>query len=441
MEENSTPTTSAIAKKSRSLYQNVNFFRAPGIVRHSNLLCFLVLLILILLAVLIEIPEYKYFKAYLGKSDRPMEIATLNESDSYFFKEGDMHFVRKNDTLVKLKKDETWSIRQLREFVDGLLQANLSDSDLKARIVSDSSRFHKLGDVQTPYDAYVYHREKFKIYYRFITKQRNAIRGKQTETYIAASLVAMDKQLDAASQSLELAKTTFETRRRLLKEDVGALQDMKLAEAEYLRRKNVYDDLLVNRNKLVNEQYNLEINALDQFEKVELLFIELMNGLREVKTAITAWEKLNVVKAPFDGYIYYNAMPRKNILESRRSTIFLAPQSHFFVFSGMAGQHALAGLKKGEAVNLVLTAYDKTVYGKLKGRVNEIAYLAYENHYYVDINVPSLQTTFQKDIPYKDGLEATVEVLYKKRNILQTILLDPLFNTDADVQSKGKDMR
>ncbi|MEL6701554.1 MAG: transporter, partial [Pseudomonadota bacterium] len=97
----------------------------------------------------------------------------------------------------------------------------------------------------------------------------------------------------------------------------------------------------------------------------------------------------------------------------------------------------IANVKRGQMATIKLSAYDYTIYGSLKGRVETVSADTFKDerardgdpHYRVTLSVdPSSWTERQARIEIRPGLRATVELHTGAKTILQ-YLMKPLYKS------------
>jgi adhesin transport system membrane fusion protein len=240
----------------------------------------------------------------------------------------------------------------------------------------------------------------------------------------------------ASASALELSKRELDAMRPLTK--TGAVSDVEILKLEKE----------VSRHRGDKEMAQAQISKLDfsigeanhKIREVELNFRnEARRELSEAQAKLSSLSESNVgltdkvekttLKAPVDGIVKRILFSTQGaVVSPGKELLEIVPNDEILIFETRITPRDIAFIRPGQEALVKISAYDYTIYGGLKGRVESIGAdsLVDENgkpYYLVRVQTERKQEV--KSMPLIPGMVAEVDVITADRSLL-TYLMKPI---------------
>lgn len=241
---------------------------------------------------------------------------------------------------------------------------------------------------------------------------------------------------------LKARQTDFESR------SSGALAQLEQANEELANMQRLYKQefvALLEVNKARTEASEAEIRYMDIVTKSELSRAEaysetlrdLTSKRQEMRLATDQLSR-TVITAPMRGIVNNLAVTTIGGVVRPGEEIFeIIPLDEDMFIEARVRPENIASVTLGQSATIKLTAYDYTIYGTLKGKVDFVSADTFEDDrdpslppfYKVTVNVDQADLTArQKAIEIRPGMRAQIELHTGSKTILQ-YLLKPLYKS------------
>lgn len=241
---------------------------------------------------------------------------------------------------------------------------------------------------------------------------------------------------------LKARQTDFESR------SSGALAQLEQANEELANMQRLYKQefvALLEVNKARTETSEAEIRYMDIVTKSELSRAEaysetlrdLTSKRQEMRLATDQLSR-TVITAPMRGIVNNLAVTTIGGVVRPGEEIFeIIPLDEDMFIEARVRPENIASVTLGQSATIKLTAYDYTIYGTLKGKVDFVSADTFEDDrdpslppfYKVTVNVDQADLTArQKAIEIRPGMRAQIELHTGSKTILQ-YLLKPLYKS------------
>ncbi len=256
-------------------------------------------------------------------------------------------------------------------------------------------------------------------------KKRELAEKKEMKTQSLASLALMQKQVDLALPALktkaysELQFLDLQQRLQTIKSDLAALEhSIPRLEAE---TKEAEERLRLRKAELESE-YQLELNEI----QIKLL------SLRELITAGDDKVRRTEMRSPVRGVVKaIYASTVGGVVAPGATVMEIVPLGDSLIIEAKFSPADIAFLYPGQESQVRLTAYDFSIYGGLKAKVETISADTLENQqgdtfYKVKVRTTDAHLAHgDENLPIMAGMMAEVDILTGKQTILN-YLLKPL---------------
>jgi multidrug resistance efflux pump len=294
----------------------------------------------------------------------------------------------------------------------------------------------KLGNLQFKYAALTQKINDY-LYFRGSDDVRQKISSLEKQIQLKEELgYNLKKQKTILLQEIELLQANLDRNKDLYKEDGIALIELETLKAQVLQQQRQLDrlDQEMLSNDISKESLRTSIIDLRQSQKDGFsgrrLTIE--EDLESIRSDIATWKQQYLLLAPIDGRISFsNIFSEQQFVEANEEVLTIVPDSD----KGKMVARALLPISNsgkvqpGQRVNIQLDGFPFTEFGIVIGKVEQISLVPLsssdqsEGHYLVDIQLPdTLRTTYNKEIPFRQEMQGTANIVTDDRRVMVRIL-------------------
>jgi len=252
----------------------------------------------------------------------------------------------------------------------------------------------------------------------------------------SAHLLASEKAL------LNARQTDFSGRRDGAREILDQLQD-ELTNMEQLYKKQIVALIEVNRSKQAVSDARIKYQQIGTHAELELAeeYSQTLQDLTSRKQDLRqAQDQLDrtVITSPMAGIVNSLAVTTiGGVIRPGEEILEIIPLGEELFVEARVKPENIASIEPGQDATIKLSAYDYTIYGTLKGKVDFVSADTFEDernprappYYRVTVRVDrSGLTERQQEIEIRPGMRATAELQTGSKTILQ-YLLKPLYKS------------
>jgi adhesin transport system membrane fusion protein len=244
------------------------------------------------------------------------------------------------------------------------------------------------------------------------------------QALLAARQLDYESRRDGARKVLDQARQEKELMENLLDKKVVAL-------IEVTRARKAHADAQIKLDEIIT-QTELE-RAKDYSETLKEL-ATLRQNLRASQDQLDR----TVLTSPMHGVVNkLNVTTIGGVVRPGEEILQIIPLGEEMFVEAKVAPENIANIRPGQEATIKLSAYDFTIHGALKGRVDVISADTFKDerrpeapaHYKVTVRVDKTSLTDrQRDIEIRPGMQATVELHTGEKTVLQ-YLLKPLYKS------------
>ncbi len=222
-------------------------------------------------------------------------------------------------------------------------------------------------------------------------------------------------------------------------------EDLSLSQKNFNANKSLNDDKVIadvefrnERSKLIAKKLSLPqissaiiSNEAQQNEKQKEI-AELQNiiaqqksiftqSLNTFKSQIEDWKKKYLLVAPIDGKIAFATFLQENQqLQANQIICFINPQNTQYYAEIYIPQTNFGKVRTGQEVLLKFPSYPFQEYGSVSGKIDFISNINTDSGYLAKVILPQgLNTSYNKNIQFRDGLQAQGEIVTQSMRLLE----------------------
>jgi multidrug efflux pump subunit AcrA (membrane-fusion protein) len=230
----------------------------------------------------------------------------------------------------------------------------------------------------------------------------------------------LKNQLKLLESEMDLAAEQLATQKRLAAKGFVAEKDVQAATSAFLSKKQSYEQAKnsIQSGKLNYNQKSYEIVDIDR-QIIEQKNI-LIQSVTTLKSEIEQWKQRYLLRSPAAGKVVFITSIQENIqLKAGQELFYVQPEGEGFYGEMKLGQYNLGKVVNNQEVLVKVTSYPYQEFGIVRATVQQIAELPKDSLYTVKVNFPNqLKTDSQYEIPFKNGMTATAEIVTEELSLL-----------------------
>jgi len=314
-------------------------------------------------------------------------------------REGDT--VQRGDLLARLQDT------QFRASVDDLMDQIAA---LEVRRLRLEAELAGQADFEVPADLAVQDQA-------MIASERVLLRARQSD---------LTSRVDGAKRVLEQARQEMQLMEKMLERKIVALIEVTRARKIHADARIRHDEIMTGAELERAEAYATTLRELATLRQ------NLKASLDQLTRTVLVSPMRGIVKAVSVTTIGGVVRPGEEILQ-------IIPMDEELFVEARVRPENIAGVRPGQEATIKLTAYDYTIFGTLKGRVDVISADTFKDdrardpdaaaHYKVTLRVDMDNLTArQASVRIRPGMQASVELHTGRKTVLQ-YLLKPLYKS------------
>ncbi len=397
--------------------------RKPAGFEKWALLIFLsVLLVIIVITGFIRYPDIIEGAALLTGKNAPKEVVTRfgGRLTGLFVENNEV--VKANQVLGWIEgAADPREVLRLSENLDKAAKL-LADDHLEELSGLFIHRVENLGELQGGYQTFITAWQQFNDYLVngfFVKRKDMLLRDIGSLQHIRQKTV---EQKEIRIEDNKLAKKTFEMNELLYREKIISEEEYRTAQSSYMNKLaaipqleatvSSQDNMIRDKQKEINQ---LEHDILQQQKLFE-------QALFTLKSAAEDWIIRFVLRSPVDGKVAFVLPLQENqFMEQGKLVAYVTPEDAGYYAEVKLAQHNFGRVDTGMKVQLRFDAFPYQEAGFIPGKLDYISGMAIDSGFLGRVDLPSLTTSRNKEIPFKNGLKARALVITRDMSLLQRI--------------------
>ena len=392
------------------------------IIRYGNIVFFLLIVLLLFVAWLIEYPDEILGKAVVTSSKPPIEL----RNQQYFKLEAlsvkENQTVKKNDFLAQFNyQADPNSITLVKAYLNSI-ENSVNEQNMNIKLLSEEIN---LGLLQENYTRLTFLIAEWNnlnndlIFEKQIESIQNEITFRERLKLITS------RKMKIAECDYALIKDELEASERLSNENLISKQNLnqeKRNESQAFQSvQNQKEAYLQNMITLNSLRKQVEVVKNDSKIKKAKYISDMQLAIVGLNSAINDWEKNAFWLAPCDGKVLFNTHLQVNkYYKADEASIVIVPKGNEMIALATIQTAGAGKVKKGQQTFIELENYPKNEFGLLEGKVNHVTAIDNNGNYEVIIGLPKqLVTTYKKKIPYQVKLNGSVKIITKKKRLIE----------------------
>lgn len=394
----------------------------PGfLVRWGITILFVIAILMLVASWFIQYPDKVTARGTLNSINAPKEVVIQNNGKlvELFVKEGQSVF--ENEVLGFMEStashNEVISLITILDTVSKLIADNREDAIMHLL----PGKSNRLGELQAGYQVFFQAFSTFSNYLSngFYLRKRNMLGNDMGYLKKLHNALLMRRSL--LNEDFSLTDTTFKMNQILKKEKVISSLELRNEKSKLLAKQMTLPQIssdIINNESLQNEKKKEIAELENQIHQQKNVFVQALNTF---KSQVDDWEKKYLLMAPTGGRMIFATFLQENQqLKQGQVICFVNPGNSEYYVETLIPQYNFGKVKTGQEVLLKFQAYPYQEFGSVKGKIDFISKAPSDSGYLAKVTLPEgLVTNYKKQVLYRTGLSAQVDIITDKRRLLE----------------------
>lgn len=349
----------------------------------------------------------------------------------------DIQKVEKGEILAILNAPASWQdVEALATLMEDIEEVKQPRDLININLVD----YWRLGAMQNAY-ATISQKIKDLRYYLIQEGTLNKIHSLENQIEKSKQLSrALQEQKKTLTQEMGLAYKNYQRNKQLHEEGVISTIEFEAIETNYLQYKRQLDNLDMQciNNEVSREQLRAQILELEQLrlDGVTNRMLSITEDRQRIESQIDSWKQNYLIMAPIAGKVSMSKIwSEQQYVGANQEVFTIVPGGGAGKIIGKANL-PVAGSGKvqlHQKANISLDGFPYQEFGVIQATVKQIALVPQEDTYALEIELPEkLITTYGKEIPFRQELKGTANIVTVEKRIIHRIfekILNILKNT------------
>lgn len=398
-----------------------------GIIRWGMMAIFGIALLLVWLSSFVRYPDIATLRCILTSVRAPQEIKARVDGRlvKLFVQENDS--VSEGQVLAWLETSAKHEqVKQLQAALVILSQA-IQSGQTTALVAFGQTQFSQLGELQQAYQSLMREYTLFVPYVANGYYHRKKAYLQQELTQIQQLQSVLRGQYQTLERDLSLAQAQLDAQQQLYVQKVIPQLDYQQQQSTYLAKQL---PLQQAQGRLI-EGEGQRTAKHQQLLEMENAYVQqkatLQQSVGYVQSLVAAWQLKYELVAPIGGKIHLPGLLQEKSNVGVNSTVFTigGDSANYFGFAPLP-QTYVGKVKPGQRVLVKFDGYPYYEFGFVEGRIGVVdRAAASDSNFHARIVFPQgLATQNHSQLPFRQGLTATAEVVLEDRSVLQKFTYD-----------------
>ena len=406
-----------------------NFLSRPPnwMMRRGNLVLLLFFILLMLFAFFLKYNEVIDAEILVTSENPPIALYSQKRGKLVFTNFRSGQEVAQNEILSVVENPSKWEdIFYLREQLNDTLTIH-SLEELYQKFPSD---LELEVSIHVSYQKYLKAYQNYLLYLNLDQEEHENENLGLRISRLKRQIKIKQVQLNTARRNFTLAKQSYDRQQGLYKKGVISQQQLDANEQEMLAAQNDVDNIKEELESLHVDTLNLNNLSLKSLNRnivnSSSYFSELQLAKQELRGKIDEWENNYALKSPVSGIItVFDVWNNYQYVTNGEHVLTIVPdKKNKIIGKCKVPIKNSAKVSKGQDVMIKLDNYPYHEWGLVLGKVvniSETPKKANDAYYSVYVEIPSLITTYNKEIEFKQEMMGSAKIILQKTSLLERV--------------------
>ena len=397
------------------------------IIRWGILVIFLTVILIITGSWFFRYPDIKRANIIITTENPPATLVAKANGNIQDLFVSDNQYVNAETRLAIIENASDYRDVLLLDEIISEIREIIPDFDILINL--DLSADYTLGEIQQAFASFL---KTHKDYQNFIAlnyheKKINAL---QSEVSKLEQHLQNLRQIRALhKRELDLIKNQFNRDSLLFIQKVIPAADFDKSKSNLLGKQYEYEQVRIEESETeiqiarINQGIlDLELMAAEETRQQQNAWQESFENL---SAQISLWKQKYLLESPIDGVVSFTTYWSKNqnVREGDRVMTIIPSEEGKIIGKINLPIQGAGKVSIDQQVNIKIDNYPYLEYGMIKGVVRNISLVPDNQEYTVEVDLPEGLTTYYKiEIPFKQEMQGTAEILTDERRLLERII-------------------
>jgi multidrug efflux pump subunit AcrA (membrane-fusion protein) len=391
------------------------------IVRWGNTFILILFISLLAISIVIKYPESIYSSATLTSINAPKEVKAKIDGKLIRLNAIEGEAVTQGQLLGFMEsRANPYEVMSLSKIIDTLqLLVNSNKTEAVPKYLSES--FQNLGEIQQSYQTFM---QSFILFKQYLSSGYYVQKKKMMEVdlqYLERLDSNLTQEKAMQQEDVNMAKETFDANKSLQEDKVISPLDYRNEKSKYISKAitipQITYDIVSNESSQHEKQKEI-LQLENDISQQKSIFNESLNTL---KAQLDEWESKYLLIAPVSGKVAFeNFLQENQQLKTGQTICFVNPENSSYYAEMVIPQGNFGKIAVGQKVFLRFPSYPFQEFGAVIGRIDFISQIPTDSGYLAKVSLQDgLNTSYKKQIQYRDGLLAQGEIITKDLRLIQ----------------------
>lgn len=406
-----------------------NFLSRPPnwIMRRGNLILFVFFVLLVVFAFFLKYNEVIHAEILVTSENPPIALYSQKEGKLVFTNFRSGQEVSRDEILSVVENPSKWEdVFYLREQLKDTATIH-SLNELYLKFPSD---LELEVDIHLSYQKCLKAFQNYLLYLNLDQEEHENENLSLRISRLKRQIKIKEVQLNTARRNYALAKQSYDRQKGLFKKGVISQQQLDANEQEMLTAQNEVNNIREELESLHVDTLNLNNLSLKSLNRnivnSSSYFSELQLAKQELRGKIDEWENSYALKSPVSGTItVFDVWNNYQYVATGEHVLTILPdKKNKIIGKCKVPIKNSAKIGKGQDVMIKLDNYPYNEWGLLQGKVvniSETPKKGKDAYYSVYVEIPSLITTYNKEIEFKQEMMGSSKIILQKTSLLERV--------------------
>lgn len=290
----------------------------------------------------------------------------------------------------------------------------------------------QLGSIQSDYNTFITQLQNYVLYNDLSPNKREIALFDSQLKGQRKLLESQREQLNLFKEELVLSEKTYLRNKNLFEQRVISDQDYELATRSILSDRQKLQMLKAaaasTEITLVTLESSREKSEIKDIEVTRTYNQQANESIQRLKNSIAQWEYLYVVKSPIKGTVtLFDVWNTNQNVEAGKVLFTVVPNDNEFLIGKVTMPVKNSGkVTIGQPVIIKLDNYPYHEWGSIAGQVASISAVPKQGQdfYTIYIKIEGLNTSFDKQLEFRQEMQGNAEIVTEKLSVLQRIFYE-----------------
>lgn len=392
-------------------------------IRWGNVLFLCLILMLILISWFVKYPDVIISEAIITTSI-PLQkeyAKTTGQLDALLVQNNQLVNPDQPLAIIENKADHK-DVFTLKSILDTIQISSKSFS-----FPIDTIQILFLGEIESAYARFENNYLQYLIHKSYLPFSNETVTNDYSLSEINLRLESLNSQKELNLLELDYKKNDYGRNKLLFKKGIISEEEYEIKKLNYLQAKRNFKKMNIAifqlREAIGNAQKTPKSLENSRTIKEMTLLKDVIKSFNQLKTSISGWELLYVLKSEINGRVSFLNYWNENQTVNQGDLVFtiVPTENSSFIAKLKSPSQNFRKIKVGQTVIIKLESYPEAEFGVLIGKVKNISIVPNKDGLYlIDASLPEeLTTSYEREIEFKQEMSGVAEIITEDLRLIE----------------------